>query len=148
MDKVDISRITLEVTSRCTLKCALCVAFVPYVKDPKDLTYEEAKKVLEEFFKVVDSVGIFNLTGGEPFMNPDLTEIVKEVMKYHKKIRQDITLVTNGTIIPSEEFLNLLSENRSYMRLVISDYGKLSSRIEEIKETLDEIFIRQNDRMQ
>ncbi len=137
MEKVDINRITLEVTSRCTLKCALCVAFVPYVKNPKDLTAQEAADVLKVFFEVVDSVGIFNLTGGEPLMNPDITAILKEVVKYRSQIRQDITLVTNGTIIPDEEFVGLFAENKDFMRLVISDYGKLSSRLDDIRELLD-----------
>lgn len=138
INKVDINRITLEVTNRCTLKCALCVAFAPYVKNPADLTLQEAQEVLQAFFTVVDSVGIFNLTGGEPLMNPDITAILKEVIKYRAQIRQDVTLVTNGTIVPTDEFIDLFAENKDYMRIVISDYGKLSYKIDEIRQIFDD----------
>ena len=68
----NIKRTALNITTYCNLKCKHCLAFIPYYKDPKNMSYEEAKKVLEIYFQVVDSVEHFTVTGGEPLLNVDL----------------------------------------------------------------------------
>ena len=41
----NIKRTALNITTYCNLKCKHCLAFIPYYKDPKNMSYEEAKKV-------------------------------------------------------------------------------------------------------
>ena len=74
-----LKRTTFKITSKCTLKCKLCLAYIPYYKNPKDLSYENAKKILARFFSLVDKIGTFSITGGEPFIN--------KISKIRKKIR-------------------------------------------------------------
>ena len=51
-----LKRTTFKITSKCTLKCKLCLAYIPYYKNPKDLSYENAKKILARFFSLVDKI--------------------------------------------------------------------------------------------
>lgn len=88
MKRTDIKRTTFCVSQRCTLKCKLCLAFIPYYDNPKDVSLEEAKQILDIYFRVVDSVDTFTVTGGEPLMNRELPRILQEVFSYQKQIKE------------------------------------------------------------
>lgn len=65
--KTDINRTVLNITTYCNLKCKHCLAFIPYYKNPKHMVFEEAQLILEMYFKVVDSVEHFTVTGGNHY---------------------------------------------------------------------------------
>lgn len=133
----NIKRTVLNITTYCNLKCKHCLAFIPYYKDPKNMSYEEAKKVLEIYFQVVDSVEHFTVTGGEPLLNVDLKLILQETFKYLNQITQSVDFVTNGTMEIPDEILDLFEENREKTKIVLSNYGEnLSKRIDSIEKKL------------
>lgn len=134
-----IRRTTLVITQKCTLKCKLCLAFMPYYENPLNTSFEEASIIIDNYFKVIDEVKIFSVTGGEPLINPDLVRIMEKVLSYKNNISDTIDIVTNGTIMFKEDLLQLLESNNEKMRVIISDYGNgLSSKIGEIENALTE----------
>lgn len=54
-----LRRTTFVITQRCTLKCKLCLAFMPYYDNPVHTAYEQACRIIDNYFKIVDQVGIF-----------------------------------------------------------------------------------------
>lgn len=134
--KIELLRTGLCVTQKCTLKCKLCLAFIPYYKNPKHLTLEETKVVLRKYFELVDSVGIFTITGGEPLLNPEIYEIMELLYQYSEKITRSIDFVTNGTLEIPQKLLELFSLHSEHTKVVLSNYGKLSTRIGEISNEL------------
>lgn len=134
-----IRRTTMVITQRCTLKCKMCLAFIPYFENPVHTLFEEAEVIIDNYFKLVDNVEIFSVTGGEPLLNPDLNRIMNKVLEYRDSVAGTIDIVTNGTLIFPEELLETLEKNRDKMRVIISNYGKnLSRNIQEIEESLQE----------
>lgn len=135
--RTDIDRTVLNISTFCNLKCRNCLAFIPYYKEPKSMGYQEAKETLNMYFKVVDSVKHFTVTGGEPLLNKDCYSILKEVFGYQAQIRGSIDFVTNGTIMIPDQILTLFEEHADHCKIVISNYGEhLSKKVDEIEKEL------------
>ena len=134
---LELLRTTLVVTSHCTLRCELCQAFVPYLEHPTNLALADAIVVLKNYFRAVDRVKTFNLSGGEPLLNKDFPLITAEVLSYAEQIEDVVTIVTNGTLELAEDFLELLGRFRRKILVVISDYGELSPRVTAIVKSLN-----------
>lgn len=132
-----LKRSTLNVTQRCTLNCKLCLAFIPYYEHPTDLPLDSAEKVIDRYFEIVDKVGTFCITGGEPLMNKDITAIMKKLASHSDQILEHIDMVTNGTLDVPEDLLTALEPYREKARIIISNYGSdLSKKIESIKKAV------------
>lgn len=92
-------------------------------------------------FSKVDIVREFVLIGGEPFLYKELSEIISYIgEKYRDKI-SIFSIVTNGTIIPTQEVLGLCQKHNVLVR--ISDY---SETLEWVKERNMQLIdkLRQN----
>ncbi|MBS4982364.1 MAG: GNAT family N-acetyltransferase [Lachnospiraceae bacterium] len=135
---VNLKRTAFCITQRCTLRCKLCLAFIPYYKDPKDVTREEAERVLDNYFQVVDVADVFTITGGEPLMNKDLVPILEKLYTYTPEQVKRVDFVTNGTLKIPEEVLDVFERNKEKTRIVLSDYGELSSKIDWVENQLTE----------
>ena len=135
--KISIPRTVLNITTFCNLRCKHCLAFIPYYKDPRNLTLEEAQKVLSNYFQIVDSVEHFTITGGEPLLNPELKFILQETFKYLEQITGSVDFVTNGTMEIPEDILELFEQNRVKSKIVLSNYGEdLSTKLQSIENKL------------
>lgn len=64
-----------EVTRACALKCLHCRAEAQYRPDPRQLTFEEGKKLIDEIAEMDDPLFVF--TGGDPLMRPDLFDLAR-----------------------------------------------------------------------
>jgi organic radical activating enzyme len=136
MSLIELNRTTFKITTRCTLKCKLCIAFIPYFQEQTDISFDDAKLILKNYFSIVDSVGTFSITGGEPLVNKDLVPIMEEVYKYSDQIKQYICIVTNGTLTMKDDVLDALSAHKKIM-VVISNYGPdLSRKFEALIKAL------------
>lgn len=135
--RLDIERTTLNITTYCNLNCKHCVAFIPYFKEKSHLSYGDASKVLEEYFKVIDTVEFFTITGGEPLLNREAFEIVEKTYEFRPQILRSVNFVTNGTLMIPEKLLALFERNREFTKVIISDYGKnLSTNVGKIEAAL------------
>ena len=132
-----IKRTALNISTYCNLKCKHCLAFIPYYKEKTMMSKEQAAAVLDIYFKVVDTVEHFTVTGGEPLLNKDLCYILEEVYSFQKQITGSVDFVTNGTMEIPDDVLRVFEENREKTKVVLSDYGaELSTRIASIEAEL------------
>lgn len=92
-----INYLRVSVTDRCNLRCIYCMPTegVSSVPDGDILSYEEICTVVE----AAASLGInkVRLTGGEPLVRADLTNLVKMLAQIEGI--DDISLTTNGVLL-------------------------------------------------
>lgn len=81
------------ITKKCNFRCSMCNIWKD--KSSDDLSLEEIDRFAKsEYLKKVFVIG---LSGGEPFIRPDLVDIVQIYKKRLKKLKQ-VTLSTNGSL--------------------------------------------------
>ncbi|MGA8944004.1 MAG: TIGR04053 family radical SAM/SPASM domain-containing protein [Thermoactinomyces sp.] len=71
-----------EVTRACALKCLHCRAEAQYKRDPRELTFEEGKRLIDEIAMLDSPLLVF--TGGDPFMRPDLFDLAQYAIEEKK----------------------------------------------------------------
>ncbi len=64
-----------EVTRACALKCLHCRAEAQPLADPRQLTHEEGKNLIDQIAEMGDPLLVF--TGGDPLMRPDLYDLIR-----------------------------------------------------------------------
>lgn len=135
-NKVYIYRTDLSITSKCNLKCKSCNMFMPYYDSPRHKSFEEIKDDIDAYFKWVDNLQLLNILGGEPFLHPNIVEIIEYIGdRYYKKYIEHIEFFSNGTIKLSEE---ILSACKKYdIGIQVSDY---SNKLEYLKEKVEEFI--------
>lgn len=119
-----IPRLNVVVTTRCTLKCAQCSSLMTHYPKPSDF---ETSKILASLDKILSSVDLIyhvEVLGGEPFLHKDFSLITRRLLDSGKVLQVD--LITNGTLVPSENELQALKHER--LSVVIDDYGELSKK--------------------
>lgn len=47
---IRINKTSIVITEYCTLKCKLCIPFIPYTHNPRHLTLHDAELLLKNFF--------------------------------------------------------------------------------------------------
>lgn len=127
----------------CTLKCKHCNEMVPYYKQHKFNSFEQ---IMSDCKKVIDSCTFMpwiEFVGGEPFLHPQIKELIREVLQI-RKIGY-LKIFTNGTVVPDDELCQLLKNDRIIINF--SDYteavdGRLLENIYKTHEKLQQHGIR------
>lgn len=120
---------SMLVSSVCNLNCRDCLNFNPYIKEHYNPTLEELKLDIDIFFNAVDLIGRFQITGGEPLLSKNLMPVLEHVSRNYSDKIISFELVTNGTIMPSDELCMFLSQNNIYVYL--DDYRSAVPEKEE-----------------
>ena len=132
--KVHIFQTDIMVTERCNLNCSFCNMFIPHYESPKHKSLETIISDVDSYFKIVDYVSIFHLVGGEPFLHPQMYDIIKYILdNYQSKIDKFI-ITTNGTALPKDNIIELLKSND--IILSISNY---TDKLELLKGKFDRV---------
>ncbi|WP_163972034.1 TIGR04053 family radical SAM/SPASM domain-containing protein [Oceanobacillus halotolerans] len=76
-----------ELTRACQLKCLHCRAEAQYHRDPRELTFEEGKKLIDDIYEMNNPMLVF--TGGDPLERPDVYDIAEYAIK--KGVRVSMT---------------------------------------------------------
>jgi MoaA/NifB/PqqE/SkfB family radical SAM enzyme len=91
-----------NVTQRCNLRCSYC--FGKYYSDQKELTFEENKRILSDFYRLGVRRLIF--TGGEPLLHKDIDDLIR----FAVATGFSVGINTNGILVPHHlSSLKLLS---------------------------------------
>lgn len=138
-NKLTAFRMNIVITEKCTLNCKECIMHVPYIKNKKDYKLQKLKLNTQKLFDKLDYVKEIQITGGETFLYQYLAEYLEFVGdRYANKISK-IIILTNGTVIPSNEVLNKI--HKYGIEVHISDYQKSKSFNKTQKlEHLYEVF--------
>ena len=133
--KVHIFQTDVLVTEKCNLACSFCNMFIPHYELPKHRDTQTILNDIDLYFNLVDYVSIFHLVGGEPFLHPNIKDIIEYILeKYSDKIDKFI-ITTNGTVLPKEEILEVLKNNN-----VILSVSNYSNKLEKLKGKVDRVL--------
>ena len=119
----------MQILTPCTLNCNLCADYSPLYskKDAhKIIPVSELKYELKKIFDIYDYIEDFTITGGEPLLHKELTDIVKKALAYKDQFSM-CRIFTNGTILPSEALLKVMNEHSQKVQFVVDDYGEACS---------------------
>lgn len=84
--KMKLHHLTVEITRQCNLHCAHCVR-----GDAQDVTI--TPEIIDKLLDQIDAVISLDLTGGEPFLHPEMVEYLFDGI-----IKRDISILTVGTV--------------------------------------------------
>lgn len=135
--KITIPYMDFSITTLCSLSCKDCTEWIPYLKEKKIFSFDEIKKWLDNLFNNIEYVYFITILGGEPFLNPELYKIVKYLL-YLQSVGYIgyIRIVTNGTIVPKDNVIKLLSE--SDVLVNISGYKNTGNNIKKLVEIFNQ----------
>lgn len=118
--KVCLMEVHSTITSRCTLKCKHCNMFMPYYKEHVDYTAKDILEDLELLFRHVDYIVAYRILGGEPLINNELEDMIKQIGDRYGDRIGNIGIITNGTLLPDEK---LIETSKKYnVKFDFSDY--------------------------
>ncbi len=87
--------VLLQVTNRCNMKCSFC-DFWPHGAPPgEELSLEEIRRLARELSAL--GTCLVSIEGGEPFVRPDLVDIVRAFARDHLTV-----LYTNGWYVTAD----------------------------------------------
>lgn len=116
-DKVFFASENMLPSTICNLNCRDCLNFTPYIKKHSVEIIDVLKRTVDLFFGAVDLIYRFQITGGEPLLYKDLLPLLEYIDdNYRSKIIR-FEIVTNGTIVPSDEMCEFLKQKEMYVFL-------------------------------
>ena len=119
-DKVYFLSISFLPSTACNLRCAACLNFNPYAKQFYIRPWEQIKSDIDTFFRAVDRILLFHVSGGEPFLNRLLPDVIEYLdTRYGDRIHT-LRTVTNGTVVPSDELCARLAKTK--VEVTVDDY--------------------------
>lgn len=133
-----IPHLEAVITERCNLCCRDCSDLMQYYEKPQNISAAEIENDINRLLEGVGCIGELRILGGEPFLNPELTEIVKSFSNEERI--GEIIIFTNGTVIPRENTLKILAAND--INIHISDYGLYRENREQLINLLKKEGIR------
>lgn len=137
--RVNVLKTDISLTTLCTLNCENCMQFLPYWKagHRKENSIEQIGKDLAIYFQSVDYLLDLDVVGGEPFLYRDIKAFIRLVgEKYRGRIGY-VGFITNGTLVPDDETLELLARYR--MDVSISDYSEDIEYRHKIPELIEKL---------
>ncbi len=130
-----INNLDLIITTKCSLRCRDCCNLMQYYEDPVNYPVEDILYNLRKLLTYVSEINEIRIIGGEPFMHPQIADILDGVAS-EDKIKK-ISVLSNGTIMPSPKQWKSL-ENKKII-LVYTNYGEnISKNLKKIMEIVEE----------
>lgn len=143
-DEVFFSAISLLPSTTCNLKCEACLNFNPYAKTFYVRSLTQVMNDIDVFFKCVDRIMLFHVSGGEPMLYKDIAEVIMYIDKTYGDRIHTIRTVTNGTVIPSDEVLEKLS--KCNVEITVDDYREAvpqyNNNFDALLKKLEQFHIR------
>lgn len=133
---LNTKRMSIVPTMRCTLRCKLCSNHVTEFKKPIDATVEEMIRDIDILFELFDKIEWLQFVGGEIFLHKGMAEVYDHC-KVHRGKFSKLILESNATILPREAEITSLRKYGQDAKVMISDYGTLSSKSDEFIRILE-----------
>lgn len=125
-DPLHLVSVTFIINQRCSLKCKCCTSYMNEyaLEDRIDIPLNRICEDIDRFFDAIDSVGTVTVMGGEPFMHPDISQIIKKMLT--KDNLGLISIATSGTWPIKPEQLEGLDDKR--VNVSFSNYEQSITR--------------------
>jgi hypothetical protein len=114
------SSVSFLPSTRCNLHCEACLNFTPYMDKFEERNWEQIIHDIDSFFKCVDYIMVFHVSGGEPLLYPHIATLLTYIAKHYGDKIYSLETVTNGTVLPSEEFLKVFHDYP--IKITVDDY--------------------------
>lgn len=145
--ELNIPQLTFCITTKCSLQCKDCGSLIPPFNDKGhiDMPLDEYKSYLDKICNSVDRVRRFVLLGGEPLLHSNLDKMID--LACEKENIDIVEVITNGTIVPNEQVLEVIQKYNKKAYVYISNYAsnpQLEKRLkhDEIKQKLKKYEIK------
>jgi len=132
---VHIFQSDVLVTEKCSLNCSHCNMFMPHYEFPIHRELDTIISDIDSYFNIVDYVSVFHLVGGEPFLYPNIENVITHILKNYITKIDKLIITTNGTILPKDSIIQLLKDND--VILSVSDY---SDKLEFVKSKITKVL--------
>lgn len=146
-NEINIPQITFCITSKCTLKCRDCGSLIPEFNSRThiNMSIDEFKFNLDKITTVANKIRRAVLLGGEPFIHPNLDEMINLICS--KSNIDILEIMTNGTKIPNKKVLDVLKKYNTKVYVYISNYSenpalKTILKNDNLKRVLKEYSIK------
>jgi hypothetical protein len=136
-DPLDLRRLCIIPTLKCTLHCKLCSNYMTMFDHPAHVSVNELIRDIDRIFGLIDYTEWLQFVGGEIFMRKDMWNVYEHCLE-HKQKFDKLILVTNATLLPREKDLVAMRKYGKNIQVQISDYGKHSPKVGELTVRLQE----------
>lgn len=127
----------IEPSSICNFCCPMCPRqHIPIKREKELLNLNLFRRLLEEMGEKLMFLSLWNY--GEPFLNPDLINMIKLAKEYHIIVGMS----TNGSLLNEDTIYKLLESNIDY--LIFSIDGAYKSTYEQYRKGGDFIKVINN----
>lgn len=129
-----LPQVEMHIIDSCNLNCRGCAHFSPIFPD----IIPDIKSRLADVIKLKEKLSFilrFYILGGEPFLNPEISDYIQEIRKIMPETQ--LYIVTNGLLIEelSGDVLQCIKDNR--VCVSISEYAPTHKKINNICWILD-----------
>jgi hypothetical protein len=97
---------------------------------PYDVPLKSILDDIDHLFMLFNHIEWLQFVGGEIFMHKEMATVYEHVLKYIDKFDK-LILMTNATIVPRIEEVAALKKYGDKCKVMISDYGKYSYKLNE-----------------
>lgn len=122
---INLPQLQFLLTTRCSLRCANCNAYMPYFGGSGaphwDLSLEDFRQDLAALEGAVHSIRRFMFIGGEPLLHPALASMLE--IAAASPIVDVIEVITNGTLVPRADVLEVAERLKDRVYFHISNYA-------------------------
>lgn len=134
--KYFLDSVSMIMTEACTLRCKKCAIMLPYFKEYRTPNLEQLKKEADALFSKIDFISNYTVTGGEPLLNKELSDLLEYVGANYRKKIGSFKIISNGMIEPWDELLTVMKKHE--IAAEISDYTKGVPRIKkQVEKSLE-----------
>jgi MoaA/NifB/PqqE/SkfB family radical SAM enzyme len=124
--------LSLELTNKCNLECNYC--YGGFKKDGKSFwKIEDLKSIFDDFSKI--GCMVLELTGGEPLVHPEFSEILLLSLNKFKVIN----ILTNGVLL-NNHIIDIIAKHKKRVSVQISIDGcseETNYKIRRVKNTFE-----------
>ncbi len=137
-DKFHMFSLDWVITTKCSLRCRECSNLMQYYKDPQNMKKEQLQSELKKVLEIVDGIMDVRVIGGEPFMHPQMAEIMEPFLDDPQI--HNFSIYTNASILPNQKMLSVLKHPK--VKCEISDYGEIVKNFSQFVELMHKEGIR------
>ena len=94
--------------------------FMPYYREHVDYTAKDILEDLELLFRHVDYIVAYEILGGEPLINGELADMIRQIGDRYGNRIGNIGIITNGTLLPDEQLIEI--SKKYNVKYDFSDY--------------------------
>ena len=128
--------LTFSITNVCQSRCKTCNIWELYQNQPEKRHEELALEEIEKIFQSLGHVYVFNISGGEPFLRPDIAEIIASACQH---LAPGIVHIPTNAISKNR----IETKTREILAMLKRDYPRtqltIKPSLDHIEEKHDEI---------